>query len=424
MSDTTPQVPDVIIVGAGLAGLSAAYHLQQRGKKVKVLEAADRPGGRIRTDKVEGFLLDRGFQVLLTEYPETKELLNYEELQLRSFLPGAMVLNDEGMFEMMDPARVPGAVFKTLGARVGSLGDKFRMLRLKNRLKAMALEDIFRQPEISTLAAIQNYGFSEKMLRNFFQPFMAGIFLENGLTTSRREFDFVFKMFSSGNTSIPEKGMEMIPQQLAGKLQENTIVCHKEVKSIQEQKVVTKEGEEWTAPVILLATNPTQLVSQYLSGDQKKTDYRSTTNVYLTTEQSPITKPIIALNARGSRLVNNLCVLNEVATSYAPEGKSLISVSINGKQDHSDEELTELIKEELSRWFGKQTSEWQHLRTYRIDYALPNQDRVEHELAPEKIKLKEGLYATGDYWLNGSINAALRAGRMAAQAISSEMVSA
>lgn len=415
---------DVIIVGAGLAGLTAAVHLQQWGKSVMVLEATDRPGGRVKTDEVDGFLLDRGFQVLLTAYPEAKELLDYNALRLQPFLPGAVVMNDQGMFEVMDPGRVPAAAFKTLFSKAGSLNDKFRMLALKNKLKSKSLEEIFKQPEISTLAVIQEYGFSEKMLRNFLQPFMAGIFLESALDTSRREFDFVFKMFSSGDTSIPEKGMEMIPKQLAGKLKEGTILCNKAVRSIQDQRITTSEGEEFTAPVILIATEPNNLVNPFLSGNQNKKKYRSTTCVYLTAEQSPLTKPAIALNAKGSRLVNNLCVMNEVSAVYAPLGKHLISVSINSYMEASDEELTLQIKEELSQWFGKQPEAWQHLRTYRIDYALPNQDNIKHDINPENIKLKEGLYAAGDYWLNGSINAAMRSGRMAARVIAGEMISA
>lgn len=413
MSDLTTKKTDVLIIGAGLAGLTAALHLQQRGRSVTVLEATDRPGGRIKTDAVDGYLLDRGFQVLLIEYPETKALLDYDALRLKSFLPGALVMNAEGMFEIMDPGRKPAAVFQTLFAKVGSLQDKLRMLWLKNKLKSLSLEEIFARQEISTLAAIQQYGFSERMLRNFFQPFMAGIFLEDALTTSRREFDFVFKMFSTGNTSIPEQGMEMIPRQLADRLTPGTILCHKKVKTLQDQQAVTEAGEVFEATQILLATEPGELVSRYVP-DKTEKRYHSTTNVYLTAGQSPIAKPVIALNAMPDRLVNNVCVLNEVSPAYAPPGKYLISAAINGIPEETDDALAAKVKQELSRWFGKQTDTWQPLKTYRITYALPNQNNVRHDIAPGKIKLREGLYAAGDYRLNGSINAAMRSGRLAA----------
>ena len=224
MSQTTKYDADVLIIGAGLTGLSAARHLYRQNFSVKVLEATDRVGGRVKTDRVDGYLLDRGFQVLLTQYPETKEWLDYDALDLKPFAPGATILNEQGIHQVMDPFRVPTAAFKTLAAPVGSLADKLRMLWLKNRLKGMTLEDIFAQPEITTLSAIQKYGFSERMLRNFFQPFIAGIFLENGLITSRREFDFVFKMFSEGDTAVPAQGMEEIPRQLVAQIPPDAVL--------------------------------------------------------------------------------------------------------------------------------------------------------------------------------------------------------
>jgi phytoene dehydrogenase-like protein len=415
---------DVLIVGAGLAGLCAALHLKKYGYRVKVLEAEDRPGGRIKTDHHQGFLLDRGFQVLLTAYPETREMLDYEALELRAFLPGALILGPEGKFEIMDPIRQPAAAFKTLFSQVGTLGDKLKILKLSQRLKHMSLEEIFMQPEKTTLAVIQEYGFSERMLRNFFQPFMAGIFLENGLTTSRREFDFVFKMFSEGDTAVPARGMEMIPKQLASRLGEQHILCNQKVTDIDGQKVTTADGSIFEAPMILIATEETGFVGKFLSDKHRDNQYHSTTNIYYSADRPPIKKGVIGLNARGDRLVNNVCVMNQVSADYAPAGKQLVSVSINGYQKASDEELNLNVRDELSAWFGAQPETWEHLRTYRVKYALPNQDSVMHEADEEEIKLRDGLYAAGDYLLNGSINAAMRSGRIAADVIKEQLVSA
>ncbi len=421
MPQVTKYDADVLIVGAGITGLTAALHLHRQDFSVRILEAAERVGGRIKTDHLDGYLLDRGFQVLLTQYPETQQWLDYDALNLKPFAPGAMVLNERGKHEIMDPGRVPTAAFKTLAASVGSLADKLRMLWLKNRLKAMSLEDIFAQPEISTLAAIQEYGFSERMLRNFFQPFMAGIFLENGLITSRREFDFVFKMFSEGDTAVPALGMEEIPRQLATQLPADAVLFHKPVRSVSEQTVTTNTGETFTAPAILIATEPTSFVSRYFPGGKKDLKYNSTTQVYLTTDTPPFTKPVIALNANNRRLVNNFTVMNQVAPAYAPAGKYLLSAAIVGNTKHSDEELPLLVREEMSRWFGEQTNHWQPLKTYRINYALPHQEKVSHTLAADEGKLRDGLYAAGDYQLNGSINAAMRAGRQVAEVIAETM---
>lgn len=411
-----PTHSDVLVIGAGLSGLIAALTLQEQQRNVMLLEATDRPGGRIKTDEVEGFLLDRGFQVLLTEYPEAKRYLDYEALRLRSFLPGALILNENGQYEIADPSRVPSAAFKTLFAKVFSLNDKLNILKVRNRLKSLSVEEIFEQEEKSTLAVIQEYGFSERMLRNFFQPFMGGVFLEHGLTTSRREFDFVFKMFSEGDTAIPERGMEEIPKQLASRLKPGTLLSNHSVQSIDGQTVTTDQGITFTAPQILLATEPNELLKNHYSVENAE-PHHSTVNAYYVAETSPIPKPVLALNATAGRIVNNLVVMSEVSPAYAPADKHLISVSINGLRAESDEELNGKIKNELKPWLGDQPESWTHLKTYRIDYALPNQDRVFHDLSPEKCKVQEGLYVTGDHLLNGSINAAMRAGRQAAEVI-------
>jgi protoporphyrinogen oxidase len=424
MAQPTRSPTDVLIIGAGLAGLCAALHLKRYGYRVKILEAEDRPGGRIKTDQHQGFLMDRGFQVLLTAYPETREMLNYDALDLKPFLPGALVLSPKGRFEIMDPLRRPTAAFRTLFSKVGTLGDKLNILKLSQRLKSMSLEEIFMQPEKNTLAVIQEYGFSEQMLRNFFQPFLAGIFLENGLTTSRREFDFVFKMFSEGDTAVPARGMEMLPKQLAQRLGEQHIVCNQKVTDVNGQKVSTADGNTYEAPIVLLATEETGFASKFLSKTVGEGQYHSTTNIYYSADTPPIKKGVIGLNALADKLVNSVCVMNQVSAEYAPDGKHLVSVSINGFQKASDEELNLNVRDELSAWFGAQTDTWEHLRTYRVRYALPNQDSVTHEANEEEIKLRDGLFAAGDYLLNGSINAAMRSGRIAADVIKEQLISA
>jgi hypothetical protein len=172
------------------------YGLHQKGYKVQILEASDRAGGRIKTDKINGFLLDRGFQVFLTEYPEAKALLNYEKLALKKFLPGATVLYDEGKFEIADPFRRPSAFLSTLFAPVGTLKDKLNTFFLKKKLVQNTLPTIFEQSEIETVTKLKEYGFSAKMIERFYKPFFSGIFLENDLKTSSNMFDFVMKMFN------------------------------------------------------------------------------------------------------------------------------------------------------------------------------------------------------------------------------------
>ena len=407
---------DVIIIGAGLAGLSAAVYLHRQGRKVLLLEASERAGGRIKTDSHEGFLLDRGFQVLLTAYPETKALLNYTDLNLKKMLPGATVLYDDGRFEIADPLRRPSAAFATLFAPVGTLKDKLNTLWLKNKLQKLTIEEIFNQPEQSTRKQLTEYGFSSKMIQRFYAPFLSGIFLENELSTSRRMFDFVMKMFSDGDVAVPALGMEEIPKQLVSMLPGGSIQFHTKVTAIEGNTVTTAEGTVLEANQILLATTANHL-SQKFFPNQKMTSHQ-VTNIYFEAMEAPTKKAVVILNASTKKKwVNNLTVLSNVSESYAPKGKILISVSCNGMPNVDDATLAENMKDELKQWYGEKVCTWKLLKGYRIEYALPTQESVRNEIDASEIKISDTLFICGDNLLNGSINAALKTGRLAAEAM-------
>ena len=206
---------DVLIVGAGISGLTAAKLLQQAGRTVKIIEADDDIGGRVRTDYINGFQLDRGFQVLLTAYPEAKAILDYKALDLRYFDPGAILFNEDGFTEVSDPLRQPSKLWTTITSPAGSLGDKFRMLGLKLQLKGKSISEIFKEEPVKTIEYLKLFGFSEKMVSNFFKPFFGGVFLEDELSTPSTMFAYLFKMFAEGGTVLPARGMGMIPKQLA-----------------------------------------------------------------------------------------------------------------------------------------------------------------------------------------------------------------
>ena len=410
--------PKITIIGAGIAGLTAAVYLNKKGFKVQILEASDRAGGRIKTDLINGFRLDRGFQVLLTQYPETKALLDYKKLNLKRFLPGATVLYDGGQFEIADPFRRPSATFATLFAPVGSMKDKINTLFLKNKLVKISVANIFNQKEKTTLNQLSDYGFSQKMIDCFYKPFFSGIFLENDLKTSSNMFDFVMKMFSEGDATIPELGMEEIPKQLLAMLPENSVHNNVKVSEIDGNKIICEKGQTFETEKIIVATEATGFAGNYIP--ESKTKSHQVTNVYFEANIAPTKKAVVILNAsKNKKWVNNLTVMSNVSDKYAPNRKILISISYNGIPDIDDEILSENIKTELKSWYGNQVDDWKMIKVYRINYALPNQEKVINDLSNSDIQINNNLFICGDHLMNGSINAAMKSGRLVAELIDS-----
>ena len=413
--------PSITIIGAGISGLTAAVYLHKKGFKIQILEASDRAGGRIKTDIIDGFRLDRGFQVLLTEYPETKRLLDYKKLNLKRFLPGATVLYDDGQFESADPFRRPTALFSTLFAPVGSLKDKINTYFLKRKLVEISIPSLFKQPEVETIAQLKNYGFSQKMIDRFYKPFFSGIFLENDLKTSSTMFDFVMKMFSEGDAAIPELGMEEIPKQLVAMLPANSIQYNIKVSAIENNKIICEDGLIIEADKIIIATEAIGFASAYIS--KEKQNFHQVTNVYFEAKIAPTEKAVVVLNAStDKKWVNNLTVMSNISSKYAPKGKVLISVSYNGIPTIDDATLAENMKTELKKGYGNQVTDWKMIKTYRINYALPNQEKVTNEVSNSEIQINQNLFICGDHLMNGSINAAMKSGRIVAELIDSNYI--
>lgn len=410
--------PDVLVVGAGLAGLSCARQLHEKGVGVQILEASDGVGGRVRTDHVDGFLLDRGFQVLLTAYPEAQRQLNYPLLDLRCFAHGALSWYAGRMNKLVDPWRTAGAWKEALQSDFGSLTDKLRIARLRRRLRNSSTEEIFRRPDRSTKDALQSEGFSKEMVQRFFRPFLSGILLDGELSASSRMLEFVFKMLSEGSICVPSHGMGVIPMQLAEKLPAGSIRLNARVEALHENELMLVGRESLRARAVVIAADGPS--AAHLVGEVEPAS-RSVTCFYYSAEMSPVPLPILVLNGDGAGPVNNFCVISQVAPAYAPAGKHLISVSVLGTHALTDVQLGGFIIAQMKNWFGKVASSWQLLRSYRIAHAQPQQLPGALEPPQRPIRIRPGIYVCGDHRDNASINGALVSGTRAAEAVFSDL---
>jgi protoporphyrinogen oxidase len=403
----------IYIIGGGISGLIAAYELERAGYSPVILEASDMAGGRVRTDEYKGFLLDRGFQVLLTAYPEAQRYLDYNTLNLKQFDPGAIILKPGNSFTIDDPLRHPSKFINMVFSPVGTLMDKIKIYQLTQRLKLKSEEEIFSEPSTSTHQFLKDFGFSEKIIDNFFKPFFKGIFLENELSTSSRMFKFVFKMFSLGHASIPENGIQAIPEQLKGKLIKSQFRFNTPVKKVEGRKIHLVTGEELEADSIIIATRPDRILTQ-LQGQFKP--FRKVINLYFSLSHSFIAQPKIALVSDDKFLINNLVFMTDVSKAYSKNNMALLSVSITKPVEVNDK-LPKLVAVELSALTKINAEYFEHLQTYEIEEALPQVEDMAYSLDSENTKIQDGVFLTGDYLLNGSINAAMTAGRKAAEAV-------
>lgn len=404
----------VIIIGAGLAGLCCALTLSKQGIPFVVLEASDAVGGRVRTDIVDGFRLNRGFQIFLTAYPEAAKVLDYNALELKRFFPGAKIRTSGAFHHLVDPFREPVHALETLVAPVGTIMDKLRVAALRNGLSSDSKIDAGLH-EQTTLAALKNRGFSESMIQQFFRPFFGGIFLEQNLESNAALFEFIFAMLSKGDNTIPSSGMQAIPEQIASKLPKDSIRLNCSVSSVNGREVSLVSGESIKGSAVVIATEEPQ--TNRLLGRQSSSRFRSQTCVYFAANKAPFEEPILVLNGEDRGVVSNLVVPSNVAPSYSSDGRALINAVVIGDAAMSDFVLEEAIRSQMTEWYGSQVLQWSHLKTYRIKYALPDQSPAACSDLRRTYKLDQRVYCCGDFMETASINGAMLSGRKAAEAV-------
>lgn len=431
---------DVAVVGAGLAGLVAADVLVRAGRRVIVLEASDGVGGRVRTDAVDGFLLDRGFQVLLTAYPAVQRRLDLDALDLRPFAPGVVVHRGRRAVRFADPFRAPIA---SLGAVRGGLVtplDGLRMVAWRHRLLARDGRRVAARPQVTTAQRLEEIGFSDRLVEGFFRPFLAGTFFDPDLTTSSRVTELVFRCFFRGDVAVPAMGMGGLPEQLAAGLPAGAVRLGMLVRAVREVEggveLDVPDGVVRAASAVIAVEAPVlgriDGLDVMLRGARRDAagalrasapepapaPARGTATVYAVAPTSPTRgRPDLHLGSPGEGYVATLATMSDVAPGYAPAGAHLISISTCGVPAVDDTELWRCVVEQARGWFGAEVDGWEHLRTYRIPYAQPRQDPEDLPVLARPQRVGRQVWVAGDHVDTGSIQGAMVSGRRAAQAL-------
>jgi phytoene dehydrogenase-like protein len=403
----------VAIVGAGLAGLACGVALHDRGVPVRVFEAGDAVGGRVRTDHVDGFTLDRGFQVVLTAYPELHRQFDVAALDLRAFDPGALVWRGDRGAVVADPFRSPRALPSTLTAPVGTLLDKARIARLRHRVRNVHPAALLRGPDVTTLAALRAEGFSEGFIGSFFRPLAGGIQLDPGLADSRRMFDVIFRMLADGDSAVPTGGMQAIPEQLARRLPTGTVVFGERVDAIEGTSVSIAGGDVVRAERVVVATEgPAAARLLTLPAVASK----SVGCVYFAADEPPIGHRLVVLDGTGAGPVLNAAVMTNVAPSYAPAGSHLIVAALPG---HDGPSIATDARTQLRAWWGPAVDRWEEVAVYRIAHGQPRQRPPFEPMAP--VDVGGGRFVCGDHRDTASIQGALFSGRRTAEAVAASL---
>lgn len=419
----------VIVIGGGLAGLAAAIRLQADNIPFLLLEASDAVGGRVRSDVVDGFILDRGFQIFITGYPEARKILDYDSLDLRKFYSGAQVYYSGRFHTVADPLRHFSDALQSLSNPIGTVIDKLLIGLTRLKVLTQGDDEILNAEEVPTIDLLKKTGFSDAILERFFRPFFGGIFFDRELETTSRLFNFIFKCLALGDNTLPAKGIAAIPEQLAAKLPSNSILFNTRAVSVDSEldsssriRVKLQNGQMLESEFgIILAVEEPEAV-KLLAGknpSEVRQPVRSTVCLYFSADQDkvPVQDPVLLLNGSGKGIVNNMFFATNVAPSYAPAGKALVSVTLVGLYgDVADEDLVDRVLNELSGWFGESVvGSWSYLRMYRIGFAQPNQCPPTN--LKKDPKIKPGLYICGDYVTSATFDGALVSGKKAAETL-------
>ncbi|MFT7617252.1 MAG: phytoene dehydrogenase-like protein [Planctomycetota bacterium] len=400
----------VVIIGAGLSGLTCARTLQEQGIDFLLLEAKDHIGGRVTSDVVDGFVLDRGFQVILDSYPEAQRALNFKELGHQGFSPGALVRHRGKFWRVVDPWRSLLQGIASIKAPFLSLSDGIKLVQLRG----FCLRSKAEKDSQSTNDFLIGRGFSEGIMDSFFRPFFRGVTLDPELKIPAWYFQSLFGWFAKGSAGLPKEGMKAISEQLAKDFPEGSIRLSESVESINGTNIKLSSGETIKSRAVVVATDFDN--AGKLTDTDKSGTWFGTTTLYFAADKSPVGEAILVLDGDKESCgpVNHLCVLSDAQSSYAPYGKSLISATIVGIPVESDADVEASVTTQMREWYGDQVDSWQLLRIDRVKEALPVSGSGDH-----KATMPAGVFRCGDYLISPSIQGAMGSGRTTAEAVAS-----
>ncbi len=400
---------DVVVAGAGLAGLRAAQVLCRRGLDVVVLEAADRPGGRVATDVVDGFRCDRGFQVLNTSYPALRAAADLDALELRPFEPAAAVRGADGaLHRYADPRRRPGLLPRAAMDPLLPLRGKAALAAWTARVLAAGPRRVGAQAARSAAEDLAAAGVPSAAVDRVLRPFLSGVLGEAELATSAAFVRLVWRSFAVGTIAVPAGGMGDLPAQLAAALPDGVLRLGRRVEAVRPG-AVRADGAEIAARAVVVATDP--VTAAALLPGVAAPRMHALTTLYHVAPTAPARGPTLHLDGTGGPLASTV-VVTEAAPAYSPDGRALVSSSFLGTAERLPEPV---VRRELTRLYGVSTDDWVHLHTVAVPRALPALPAGSP--LRRDVALGDGLFVAGDHRDTPSQQGALVSGRRTAEAV-------
>jgi glycine/D-amino acid oxidase-like deaminating enzyme len=400
---------EVVVVGAGLAGLACARTLHRAGRRVRVLEASDGVGGRVRTDVVDGFRLDRGFQVLNTAYPEARRALDLDRLQLRTFDSAVTVRRAGRLHRVANPLRAPAEVTTLLGAPVDGLRGRLALAGYVAAAAGAPAARLRGREDLPASQAWRDAGIPDQVVHDLLTPFLSGVVLEREVTVSRRFADLMVRMFARGTTAVPASGMQAMPEQLAAGLPAGAVRLESPVEAVDAGTVVAA-GREWPADAVVVATDP-WTAHGLLPGLGDPPAARGVTTHYHAAPAWPA-RPTLVVDADGSGVANSIA-LTAAAPEYSGDGRALVATSVVHGPGPAPSGTA--LLEVLGELHEQDTTGWEPLASYSLPHALPAMPAPHDFRRP--VRVVPRLYVAGDHRDTSSIQGALVSGRRAAEAV-------